>query len=189
MAYDPKLKANSDIFEKIRFIDVQDVFVLSPIKPEILDVEAKLYLVNSKNEGVKNYIPTVYADNENEAKEKLLGFIDKMLFKASILYCIRLKSEGFPIGYIHLSSPLTQSGLDTWMVDFWLAESFQKKGIMAASLSHLLMYLESMEVVEVCAVVDPENHSSIGVLEKIGFQFEMQEKTGEGKHLYSVQLQ
>lgn len=188
MPYDKKIKADSEIFEKIRFIPVGDRIILKPIIPELIEQEATLYLFNTNNEGVKKYLPSVYVSDKTQAVEKLSNFISRMRLKQSLFYCIRLKQPPFPIGYINLNTPLAQTGLDSWTVDFWMADSIKGKGLMSSSWSHILAYLQKHDITEVKALVNTDNTNSISTLERVGFKFVSQEKEGEKRFLYSVQL-
>ena len=188
MAYDNQLKADTEIFEKIRFIPVGDEIILKPIMSELLDEEAMFYLVNTKTEGVKKYLPSVYAENQEQAKQKLLDFMQRMLLRGSLFYCIRDARAPFPLGYIHINSPLTPTGLDSWTVDFWLGNNSQGNGLMAASLWHLLSYLQKYQVQEVKALVHADNIKSVNVLKKVGFAFLHQETGGEKRFLYMIKL-
>ena len=188
MAYDKRIKADSGIFEEIRFIPVGDELILKPIIPQLIQQEAMLYLFNTNNEGVEKYLPSVHANNEEEAVKKLSEFENKMLLKQGLLYCIRFKQKQFPVGYINLNSPLCPTGLDSWTVDFWMAESMQGKGMMTPSLYCLLAHLQERGVPEVKALVSSDNVRSINTLERVGFEFISQEAGGERRFLYSVQL-
>lgn len=188
MAYDNKLKVDTEVFEKIRFIPVGDSLILKPIIPEFFEEEAMCYLINSNNVGVKKNIPEAYVENLEQAKKKLLDFSQRMIFRGSLFYCIRLIEQPFPIGYIHMNSPLTPTGLDSWTVDFWLGEEVQGNGIMTSSLVYLIDYLQSYGVPEIKALVYPDNVKSIKVLEKANFEFVHQEAGGERRYLYTIRL-
>jgi RimJ/RimL family protein N-acetyltransferase len=179
MPYSQQIKANTEIFEKIKFVSVDERYILKPIIPELIDNEAMLYMINSKSEGVKKYLPTVYADNPADAKKKLLEFIQSSLLRNSILYCIRDKNQPFPIGYINIVSALSPTGLNDWSVDFWMGEIAQGKGHMSASLDKLLDYMATMEITTVKALVDKDNIRSIRVLDRVGFTALNFEKGGQ----------
>ncbi len=188
MAYDKRIKADSEIFEKIRFISVGDEIILKPIIPQLIEEEGILYLFNTNNAGVKKYLPSVYVENKEQAMKKLLEFDRRMLLKQSLFYSIRFKQRPLPIGYIHLNTPLTPTGLESWTVDYWMADAMQGRGIMASSLSQILAYLQEYSVAEVKALVNTDNTKSISTLERVGFKFISQETGGEKRFLYSAQL-
>jgi RimJ/RimL family protein N-acetyltransferase len=170
MPYSSQIKADTEIFEKIRFVSVDERYVLKPTIPKLIDNEAMFYMINSKSAGVKKYLPLVFADNPEDAKKKLLDFVNRTIFRQSILYGIRDKNQPFPIGYIHIVSPLSPTGLNDWSVDFWMGEIAEDKGHMTASLNSLLNYMETMQIETVKALVDIDNIASIKVLDKVGFQ-------------------
>ncbi|MBB6236758.1 RimJ/RimL family protein N-acetyltransferase [Pedobacter sp. AK013] len=188
MAYDINLMADTELFEKIRFISVGEDIILKPTMIEVFDQEAAMYLLNSKTVGVKKYLPSVYVETIEEAKKKLLNFSEKMLLRGSILYGIRQRKMQAPMGYIHLNTPLMQTGLNSWTLDFWLGENAQGKGLMTASLYYVLQYLQNYGVSEIKALVHSDNEKSINVLERLGFGKINQESGGEQRFLYVINL-
>jgi RimJ/RimL family protein N-acetyltransferase len=172
-----EIKANPDIFEKSKSIDVANMLTLSPINPKvmsdpsIMDLEATIYMVNSSSPDLKEAIPGAYVQTIGEAKYKISEFINKMIFYDSILYCIRLKTNQIPIGYILLNSPLCQNNLPNWSIDFWLNPVYRGKKIMASSLREILGHMQDMEVSDVYAMTDSANLTTKRLLEKFGFQF------------------
>jgi RimJ/RimL family protein N-acetyltransferase len=178
MAYNPQIKADSEIFEKIRFISVDERYILKPIMPEIIENEAMFYKINSGDERMKKYLPAYYADDSETSEKHLHDLIQRSLFRQSILYCIRDKNQPFPIGYLNIISPLSPTGLNDWSVDFWMGKIAEGKGHMSASLNKLLDYMATMKIETVKALVDKDNIRSINVLEKVGFQMLNIEKGG-----------
>ncbi|ENA1795690.1 hypothetical protein ABF176_002537 [Flavobacterium psychrophilum] len=116
MAIDALLKCNPEIFEKKFTIKVGPNLTLKPIFEESMEMESKFYLLNSKSEEVKKYIPFAYVEDAESALNKVNQFVmDTILLKTSILYCIRItdgKIPMMPIGYINLESPLSPNGLN-----------------------------------------------------------------------------
>jgi len=165
MAYDDKLKVDSDIFKDLVSISVGNSLLLTPIYHSMLDNEATLYLVNSNNENLKKYLPLVHADTKEKAQTILLDFLGRTAFKQSLLLCIRPKEQKFPIGYINFNTPIAATGLNSWTVDFWLGPPMQGKGIMSAALVQGLLYLQKYNAPGVKALVDKDNINSINVLE------------------------
>ncbi|OQY94694.1 MAG: hypothetical protein B6D37_07520 [Sphingobacteriales bacterium UTBCD1] len=141
MPYLETIKANSDVFEKIKIINVQNKYVLKPIIPDMLDAEAMIYMLNAQSDGVKEFLPGAYVSNQNEAKAKLPEHIIRMVSYVGILYCIRPIDEQMPIGYIMLNSPKSNTGIPDWTIDFWMNNRYRRHGILAASLSELLQHL------------------------------------------------
>lgn len=169
MAYDSKLKVDLDVFKDSVSIDMGVNYFLTPIYHLMVDNEAMLYAVNCNNDNLKKYLPSVFADNSENAKKILLGFLGSTAYKRSLLLCIRQKPQKFPIGYINLNFPNAATGQDNWSVNFWLGPLMQNKGIMSVALSHALLYLQKYEVPEVEAVVDINNIDAIKVLQRVGF--------------------
>lgn len=188
MTYDIKLKANKEIFEKNRFIPVGQHVILTPVDINSIEKESMFYLINSQNDAVKTYLPKIYAETPEEAKEKLIDFAVQFQFKCSLFYCIKTIKEGYPIGYIQMNTPLAPMGLECWNVVFWLGKIFQGRGVMTISLYHLLVYLQQFGVLEVKALVHSENIKSIKILENLNFGFVHQEQGGEKRFLYKIRL-
>jgi len=117
MAFDKKLKADTIIFEMYKSIPAGNELMLKPIVPDTIDSEAFFYKLNTHNEGVKKYLPSVYVESEEEAKKKLLDFITRQLLRGTLFYCIHLTPKPLPVGYIHFSTPFTATGLDGWSVE------------------------------------------------------------------------
>ena len=184
MAYDNRLKVNPEIFTSTVLINVGGPFTLTPIYHQILKNEAALYVVNSKSDDVKKYLPFVHADTEEKAQKILLDFLGCTAFKQSLLLCIRLQK--MPVGYIDFRTPISSKELNDWSVDFWLGEPMRSKGIMAAALSNGLLYLQEYEVPRVVTAVDKNNFISIKVLETVGFA--LVGETASNGLLYSVGL-
>lgn len=173
MSLNVKLKCNPIIFEKKIIINVDEQFVLKPIFENSIELESKFYLKNCSGEKIKKYLPNAYVENEEQAKEKLLEFISNtILFKTSILFCIRTVKEQFPIGYINLESPLSFNGLGEWSIDFWLAEQMEGRNIMITSIYYCLNSLKEYDISIVKAVVDEDNLKSRSLLEKLDFEIE-----------------
>jgi len=188
MGYDKNLKADNELFEKIRFISVGEEIILKPTLIEVFDQEAAMYLLNSKTAKVKKYLPSIHVETIEEAKKKLLSFSEKMLLRGSILYGIRQRKMQAPMGYIHINTPLMSTGLNCWTVDFWLGENAQGNGLMTASLHYVLKYLQNYDVSEVKALIHSDNTKSINVIERLGFGKIHQEEGGERRLLYGISL-
>jgi len=187
MAYDNKLLIDTDIFKDPVSINVGSSLLLTPIYHTLLDNEAALYVLNSNNDDLKKHLPLLHADNKEKAKKILLDLLGRTVFKQSILLCIRLREQKFPIGYIHFNTPLAPTGFDDWTVDFWLGPPMQGKGIMTTALVHALLYLQKYKAPGVRALVDKDNIKSIKVMEKVGFGFQEEELTRK-RYVYSVGL-
>jgi RimJ/RimL family protein N-acetyltransferase len=176
MAIDNKLKCNPIFFDKKFTIEIGPNLVLKPIFDEEIEIESKFYLLNSKNEEIKKFIPFAYVDNEEQAFERMSNYItDTILLKTSILYCIRI-TDGqipmLPIGYINLESPLSPHGLNEWSINFWLSKHFQGKNIMVTSVYKCLNFLKELEISTIKAIVDIDNNKSISLLNKLDFEVE-----------------
>jgi hypothetical protein len=65
-----RLKANPDIFERLKIIGVANMLTLSPIDPTIMEVEANMYLLNSSTEQLKKVLPGAYVKTIAEGKRK-----------------------------------------------------------------------------------------------------------------------
>ena len=174
MEYNSQLKVNDEIFDKIKIIDVQNHLVLKPIFAGALDEEAQdneilLYSAICNSPEIKRFLPTVFADNKIAAKKILFDFVAKMLLKQCLFYVFRFKENSLPIGYINLNTPISNTGLNDWSLDFWIASFMSGKGLMAASLQALLIHLQTNLVPIVYAQVDMQNVRSIKTLESVGF--------------------
>jgi RimJ/RimL family protein N-acetyltransferase len=187
MAFDEQLKIDLDIFKDSAIIESGSSLILSPIYHTILESEREFYVVNSNNDALKKYLPSVYADNSEKA-EKILGdFLGRTVFRQSILFCIRHKTLKYPVGYINFNTPISSTGLNDWSVDFWLGPSWQGKGIMTVALHHGLLHLKKYKVPSMIAIIDKDNLNSIRVLERIGFRFIHEEITGK-RFIYNKAL-
>ena len=181
------LKANSDIFEYLRNIDIPHNYVMTPIFVEALDSEAMFYWYNCQDDGVKKYLPGAYVATEEDAKVKLNEYIQRMILHNGILYSIRSIRDKYPLGYIMVNSPISSTGLNEWTIDFWLNKQSRGKGLMTAAISNLLQYFQQMDIEEVYALVDADNTSSLKILNY--FEFEMKETEKGGKRLvYRLRL-
>jgi RimJ/RimL family protein N-acetyltransferase len=187
MAFDEKLKIDLDIFEESAIINVGSSFILTPIYHTILESERAFYLVNSMNEELKKYLPSVHANTKEAAEKILIDFLGRTAFKQSLLFCIRLKEQKYPVGYINFNTPISSTELNDWSVDFWLGPSMQGKGIMTLALHHALFHLQKYKVPRIIAVVDKDNLKSIKVLERVGFGLIEEEITGK-RFIYGVAL-
>jgi len=187
MSYNQQIKADPQIFANIRVVSVDEKHVLKPIMLGTIDKEAMFYMLNSASEEVKKYLPTVFADNPIDARKKLINFSQCTLLRQSILYCIRDKKQPFPLGYIHIASALSLTGLNDWSVDFWIGEISKGKGLMSASLEKLLDYMAVMKIDSVKALVDKDNIRSVNVLNGVGFIMENHDKEGK-RILMSINL-
>ena len=118
---------------------------------------------------LKKYLPNSYAEIEEVAKTKLSDQLFRSLLKASLFYCIRLKNENLPIGYINFLSPNSYPEFNDWTVNYWLGPHVRGHGIMELSLSCALSHMKKFKLQTLYAFVDNDNYKSINVLEKLGF--------------------
>lgn len=188
MAYNAELKADDIIFEKMMFINVRDSLILKPILGDNFENEATMFLNNSNNDGVKKYLKAVYVTSQEEAVKKLHNFMLKTVVKTSLFYCIMIVNTEIVIGYIHLNSPLSASGLNSWSVDFWISDKFARQNIMTVALGYMLEYLQNNQVPQIVALVDEMNLPSIKVLQKLGFRLDHKESGGEERLFFVINL-
>ena len=182
------LKANPDIFLKVKNIEAGPELVLTPPSLDVLDEDAKCYVVNSNNPDVLKFIPSVYANNIEDAKVMLKGFINNLIFGGCLPYSIRLKN-GIPIGYIILYSPLMDSTKSNeWNIDFWMNKSFMNNGIMTYCLHMCVRYLQENEVKVINALVHEQNDKTLQVLGNVGFSQVDKEAGGEKRLVYGIRL-
>lgn len=181
-----RIQANPDIFEKIKIINVFNGLTITPINYNLIDLESEIYLLNSYDSDVKKYLPNAFVENLKEAKDKLLEYLKKTTFFDSILYCIRM--ENIPIGYISLNSPLSNTGLNNWSIDFWINKDYRKKGIMIASLHKTILHMKSMDILGVLMSISHDNYPSISLAQKLGFTIINNDRKNNGG-LYALRLQ
>jgi RimJ/RimL family protein N-acetyltransferase len=132
-----------------------------------LDLEAKYYSLVSNNASVKKYLPGAYVENVADAKEKINENLKRHFDKVSITLCIA-RPDFKPIGYIMLNAPGIYNEIDSWTIDFWLHESMQGRGIMAASLSAVLNQIKDRNISSVLFFVKKDNYKALNVLRSIG---------------------
>ena len=86
------------------------------------------------------------------------------------LWLVELREAGAPIGICGL---IKRDVLEDVDIGYALAPEFWSKGYAVESVSAVISFArEALGLKRVAAVVNPDNYSSIRVLEKIGFQFE-----------------
>ncbi len=134
-----------------------------------IELEAKYYALISNYTLLKKYLPGAYVQNETHAKEKISEYFDRHLHKVSITLCIA-RTDNKPIGYIMLNAPGIYEEIDNWTIDFWLHESMQGHGIMAASLSAVLNQLKNSNLSSVLFFVKKDNQKALKVLSNIGLK-------------------
>jgi hypothetical protein len=74
-------KACHSIFEGIPRLDLGGVH-LSGINLDRIDLESKVYFINSNDSLVNKYLPGAYYSNESEAKSRLNEDINRFILKA-----------------------------------------------------------------------------------------------------------
>ncbi len=189
MADKVHLKANPDIFHKLKTLSVGDIFTISTINPLQFEAEAMAYLAISSSLEIKSEIPGAYVSDIKQARKKLMEYIDRMLVYDSILYCIRLKSNNIPVGYILLNSPVSQNGLNEWSLDFWLIQNLRRKQVMVSSLERVLDHMQNMEIKGVYVMVERDNKDCRKLIEKFGFGY-INTHLNSGKYIltYGIRL-
>ncbi len=132
-------------------------------------------------------------DNEREYLRKWLPFVDKTYSYSDSLYFVNsilsipeeFREPIFSIYYEHqFAGIIGFRGSDMvnhkTEIGYWLSQKFQKKGIIIRSVLELLKFafneLNLNRVQIRCAV---ENYPSRAIPEKLGFQFEGIERSGE----------
>jgi RimJ/RimL family protein N-acetyltransferase len=86
------------------------------------------------------------------------------------LYLVELKESGAPVGMCGL---LKRDVLEDVDVGYALVPEFWSKGYAVESVSAVISFArETLGLKRVVAVTNPNNQSSIRLLEKIGFRFE-----------------
>jgi RimJ/RimL family protein N-acetyltransferase len=163
-------KACHSIFEGIPKLDLGGV-LLRGFLLDKLDIEAKVYAINSNDILVKKYLPGAYCKNEIEAKSKLNEEIKKFYLKACVPFTIIERENLLPIGYVFCNSPLStyqnnDEKIGDWTIDFWLSKSVRGQRIMEQVLYRVLAYLQLKEVDRVYMYVDKDNNASIRIIEK-----------------------
>src|SRR5690606_35597561 len=134
-----------------------------------LELEAKYYALVSNNRLLKRYLPGAYVENETDAKKKINEYLERHFAKVSITLCIA-RPDKKPIGYIMLNAPGIYEEIDNWTIDFWLHESMQGNGIMAASLSAVLNQMKNSNISSVLFFVKKDNQKALNVLSNIGLK-------------------
>jgi RimJ/RimL family protein N-acetyltransferase len=182
MAYDKLLKCDPDKLKSIRTIEVSEKFWLTTINWPYLNNEAEMYLLNSRNENVKQYLGQAYVDNLEEAKAKLLGE------RNACFFCIRNKINKKTVGYITLVPPYigTTWSLGNWSINFWIGAFYQGQSIIKTVLPSLLSTLKECAIRELFAMIDKDNLKSIKIVEQLGFT--RIEKKYQEHDLYSIKF-
>ena len=89
-----------------------------------------------------------------------------------IRYVLELKETGRVIGTIHLFDESTRA-VDTKEIGYCMVPAYKRLGYMYEALSALLNYLlYDLNLELVVAGIIPDNIPSIGLIEKLGFQYE-----------------
>jgi RimJ/RimL family protein N-acetyltransferase len=187
--YFEKYKVDMQIFEGIPTIDMGGT-VLRGIFPNLVETEAKAYLLNSKESLVKKFLPGAYVETEEQALDKLHDYVQRYLLRASILFCVATKEKQIPVGYVLCNSPVmtyqnSNRIINDWTIDFWLAERARGRGIMIAAAYNALVYLNKMKVPGVYAFTDKENAKSINILIKCGMTL-IEETADKKMYKYGV---
>jgi len=126
-------------------------------------------LVNTP--GWLTYIGERNVRNEEQAK----GYLDNGPIKSYHengfgLWCVTLKKEGSPIGMCGL---LRRNYLDHPDIGFAFLPEYQGKGYAYEAAEGTVHYAkDTLRLPNLCAIVMPENHHSIRLLEKIGLRHE-----------------
>ncbi len=167
-------QADSEIFEEIPTLDLGPHFVLRPIFPSQFNYEIKEYLENCNDEEIKHFLPKHYADSEQLAKKILNEFLDRMIFRAGILFCVAHKQKKVTLGYIMFNSPravVVEKSSDPaeWTIDFWASKKIRGQGIMYVAINKAMLYLQKMQVPFVFAYVDKKNLRTLRLMEKLQF--------------------
>ncbi len=185
-------KSNISIFERIPKLDLGGVFLRGFLMDNI-EIESKVYHINSSDSLVEKYLPGACSKSEEDAKQKVLDLTRNYLLKLCVPFVIASSSEKVPLGYIVCNTPLYYSSenydekIDDWTIDFWLNESVRGKKIMYHALYCILGYLQSNEVERVYIFIDKDNYPSIRIIEKCDLIFI--KEVDEGKKLkYGVAL-
>ncbi len=185
-------KSNISIFEKIPKLDLGGVFLRNFLLNN-LEIESRLYYINSSDSLIEKFLPGAYSKNEEDANQKVLDLIKNYSLRLCVPFVIASSNDNVPIGYIVCNTPLYYSSenydekIDDWTIDFWLNESIRGKKIMYHVLYCILGYLQSKEVDRVYIFVDKDNYPSIRIIEKCNLIFI--NEVDEGKKLkYGVAL-
>jgi RimJ/RimL family protein N-acetyltransferase len=185
LAYNNKIQADEELFRILRAIPVNENILLRLIFKSYIDLEAIKYYDISSQPIIKRYIPYAYVSNLEEAKEKVFEFRTRTEVGGGLFYFISDLKSRIPLGCLNLASPLTETGLNCWTVDFWIHPQHQGFGIVNQSLSSALKYLKSNSVSIVRALVCKENYKSINVLDNTGF---LRETETDINYIYKIEL-
>lgn len=185
MAYNEKIQADEELFRILRAIPVNENILLRLIVKSHMDMEAIGYLDISSMSIIQKYIPYAYVRTIEEAKDKVLEFRTRTEQGGGLFYFISDLNTKIPLGCLNLASPLTETGLNSWTVDFWIHPRYQGRGIVTQSLTSALKYLKNYSVTEVRALVNGENDKSINVLSNSGFSYE---KESDDILVYKIEL-
>lgn len=104
-----------------------------------------------------------------------------------MFFCIRPIEAPIPIGYILLNSPISDTGLSEWSLDFWINERYRNRGIMTSCLNRLLDFMQEMQVPGIVANIYPDNLASAKTLKSIGFVYR-QTNRSSGQEFYAQRL-
>jgi RimJ/RimL family protein N-acetyltransferase len=94
------------------------------------------------------------------------------------LYLVELRESGAPVGICGL---LKRDVLEDVDIGYALIPEFWSKGYAVESVSAVMSYASKvLGLKRVVAVVNPDNQSSIRLLERIGFRFERMVRLSDG---------
>lgn len=150
--------------------------ILTGLFLEKIEKEQEYYLKRSSYKELQRFIPGAYVKNIEESREKVTEHVLRFVLGRGILYCIRIKENRMPLGYILINSPVDNVCCNEWNLDFWLGPNLSNGGIMSLAIPYVLDYLRDMGVKVLHTQVDKENYAAIHLLEKIGF--------GDVSHMY-----
>jgi RimJ/RimL family protein N-acetyltransferase len=190
--YFEEYQADSEIFEGIPTLDLGPQFVLRPINPSQFEYEIKEYVENCNDEEIRQFLPKHYADTEQLAKKILHEFLDRMIFRAAILFCVALREKKATLGYVMLNSPkaviLEKTNQPAeWTMDFWASKKIRGMGIMYAAIHKCMWYMQKMQVPFVFAYVDKTNLKTIRLMENLKFTL-MGENPDKTMYKFGVRL-
>ncbi len=172
--YLDELKVEISFFQTFRVINLQGGLIIRPLKINQIDLEAKVYYLNSHYDDIKKYLTHAYPQTEEHASQILANFLYGTSMYRQFLFAICREKENFPIGYILCSSPWVtfpnNQKIGDWSLDFWLNPDYKNHGIMTHALANLFDYLIEFQIPQLFVFTDKTNLASIKVLQKLGFK-------------------
>ena len=185
--YLEEYKVDIALFHTFRVINLDKGLIIRPLTLQQLDLETKVFYLNSHYDEIKKYLPDIYPETEEKAGEIISSILYGTMLHRQIIFAICLEEKNFPIGYIVCSSPLTMFKNSTepvgdWLIDFWLNKDFHNKGIMTHAMPFLFTYLSEFRIPNILAFTDKTNLASISVLNKLSFN---QTNELDDKNFYS----